>query len=48
MGGNPCWSYQETSEPLGLSEVGRSTCVSRLPLKGTGEAEASRQDTRLG
>ena len=38
MGGNPHWLYQGTSEPLGLSEAGRSVPVSSMPLKGTGEA----------
>ena len=37
MGGNPCWPYQEAGKPLGLSDVGRSTFVSSMPLKGTGE-----------
>ena len=38
MGGNPLWVYQEPSEPLGLSETGRSVLVSSMPLKGPGEA----------
>jgi hypothetical protein len=38
MGENPHWLYQEASEPLGLSEAGRSVLVSSMPLKGTGEA----------
>jgi hypothetical protein len=38
MGGNPLWVYQEPSEPLGLSETGRSVLVSSMPLKGTGDA----------
>ncbi len=38
MGGNPHWLYQGASEPLGLSEAGRSALVSSMLLKGTGEA----------
>jgi hypothetical protein len=38
MRGNLLWVYQEPSEPLGLSEAERSALVSRMPLKGTGEA----------
>jgi hypothetical protein len=37
MGGNPLGLYQGAHEPLGLSRVGRSTPVSSMPLKGTGE-----------
>jgi hypothetical protein len=37
MGGNPHWLYQGASEPLGLSDMGRSMYVSSMPLKGTGE-----------
>jgi hypothetical protein len=48
MGGNPRWPYQGAGEPLGLSRMGRSISVSSMPLKGTGEAEANRQDARLG
>jgi hypothetical protein len=38
MRGNLLGFYQETREPLGLSEAGRSVLVSSMPLKGTGEA----------
>jgi hypothetical protein len=38
MGENPLWLYQGATEPLGLSETGRSVLVSSMPLKGTGEA----------
>jgi len=38
MDGKSLWLYQEASEPLGLSVVGRSGRVSSMPLKGTGEA----------
>jgi len=48
MGGNPRWPYQGVGEPLGLSRMGRSITVSSMPLKGTGEAEANRQDAWLG
>jgi hypothetical protein len=42
------WLYQGVGEPLGLSRTGHSVSVRSMPLKGTGEAEASRQDARLG
>ena len=48
MGGNPRRPYQGAGEPLGLSRMGRSITVSSMPLKGTGEAEANRQDAWLG
>ena len=48
MGGNPLGLYQGAHEPLGLSRAGRSVPVSSMPLKGTGEAQASRQDAGLG
>jgi len=38
MGGNPHWLYQGANEPLGLSRLGRSSSVSSMPLKGTGDA----------
>jgi hypothetical protein len=37
MGENPHGLYQGAGEPLGLSRGGRSTSVSSMPLKGTGE-----------
>jgi hypothetical protein len=37
MRGNLYRFYQEAGKPLGLSEIGRSTLVSSMPLKGSGE-----------
>jgi hypothetical protein len=48
MRGNLRGLYQGATEPLGLSETGRSVFVSSMPLKGTGEVEANHQDARLG
>jgi hypothetical protein len=49
MGGNPQWLYQGATEPLGLSETGRSVFVSSMPLKGSGEARcATRRTNGMG
>ena len=47
MRGNLLWVCQEPSEPLGLSETGRSALVSSMPLKGTGEDKVGIQDAGL-
>jgi hypothetical protein len=48
MGGKPHYLYRQVMSRWGVASRGRTREVKQLSLKGTGEAEASRQEARLG